>query len=95
MGRQATRCRVGRTDIIQACSPARERADRAVRSLCCGQQHTERECVIASPNDNDDGGQGAQAPEPFHTDFGADEDEAWEGFALDATVFRSGGHKEE
>jgi len=43
----------------------------------------------------DDGTQGTRAPGPVHADpvTDEDEDEAWEGFALDASVFRSGGHQ--
>lgn len=41
--------------------------------------------------ENDYGTRGAEAPKPLHADPGTLEDEAWEGFALDASVFRSGG----
>jgi hypothetical protein len=55
-----------------------------------------REFVIADQGDKDDGTEGAEAPEPPAADPIADVDEAWEGFALDASVFRSpGGRKED
>jgi len=40
------------------------------------------------------GAQGGEAAKPADPD--ANEDEAWEGFALDTSIFRSGGgHREE
>lgn len=49
---------------------------------------------MAGQSDNDDGAQGAAAPEQLLAPLDDVEDEAWEGFALDASVFRSGdGHQ--
>lgn len=64
--------------------------------LRCGQPKPGRKCAITGQKNEDDGTQGASAPGPVHADPGVDEDEAWEGFALDVSVFRSGdGHQKD
>jgi hypothetical protein len=52
--------------------------------------------VTAGQKNTDDESSRAAGPPPVHTDPSIDDEEAWEGFALDASVFRSGGdHRDE
>ncbi len=63
--------------------------------LCSDQHDDGRRCIIPATKNEDDGTNEDDAPEqvhadPVHADSTVDGDEAWEGFVLDARVFRSG-----